>query len=256
MPGNASLSPAAALTDLPSGLRQDLLDAFSEIVSNYRERRWEPAVLNGGKLCEAVYTIVVGHIDGSYLQRATKPKDMVSACRALEQRTTGTRAERIQIPRMLVALYEIRNNRGVGHAGGDVNPNQMDATAVLYMSKWLMVELVRVFHNLTTDEADDIVSSLVTREVALIWTLGDKRRILRAGLSLKQKMLLLMLTERGLVAERDLASWLEHGSVARLRRDILRPAHKANLIDLDERDCTVILLPPGVSEAERLIASL
>ena len=69
------------------------------------------------------------------------------------------RSPRIQIPRMIAALYEIRNHRGVGHAGGDVNPNQMDATAVLYISKWLMAELVRILHGLTTDEASEIVEA-------------------------------------------------------------------------------------------------
>ena len=44
----------------------------------------------------------------------------------------------------------------------------MDATAVLYMSKWLMAELVRILHGLTTDEATDIVEALVEREIALV----------------------------------------------------------------------------------------
>ena len=31
---------------------------------------------------------------------------------------------RIQISRMIVALYEVRNNRNVGHVGSEVDPNQ------------------------------------------------------------------------------------------------------------------------------------
>ena len=101
--------------------------------------------------------------------RAHKPKDMVSACRNLEKEQ-GPRSARIQIPRMIAALYEIRNNRGVGHAGGDVDPNHMDATAVIYMSKWVVAELVRLLHGLTTDEATDIaMDALVEREVALVF---------------------------------------------------------------------------------------
>ena len=43
---------------------------------------------------------------------------------------------------MIVALYEIRNDRGVGHTGGDVDPNHMDASMVLAGAKWLVAELV------------------------------------------------------------------------------------------------------------------
>jgi hypothetical protein len=47
---------------------------------------------------------------------------------------------------MLPALYEVRNNRNVGHTGGDVDPNHMDSVAVLSKCNWIMGELVRVYH--------------------------------------------------------------------------------------------------------------
>ncbi|MFD7290107.1 hypothetical protein [Streptomyces sp. NPDC059863] len=154
---------------------------------------------------------------------------------------------------MLLALYEIRNNRGVGHAGGDIDPNLMDATAVLYMSKWLMAELVRVFHDLTVEQASALVENLVEREVPQVWAEGSRKRVLSLGLTWKQKMLLLLLSENGPVRETDLVKWLEHSNVARFRRDVLRPAHKESLIDYEEEGLTVRLLPPGVVQAEVLV---
>ncbi len=105
---------------IPESLRVDLLKAFSQIVRNFRERRWEPSELNGGKLCEVVYAILEGRINGRFPSKATKPKNMVDACRAFEKADPKlfSRSVRIQIPRMLITLYEIRNNRGVGHVGG------------------------------------------------------------------------------------------------------------------------------------------
>ena len=135
---------SSALGMIPEGLRTPLLKAYNEIHTNFRERRWEPSELNGGKLCEIVYTIINGYIAGTFPPKPAKPSNMVSACQALEQTPAGAtqRSVRIQIPRILVALYEIRNNRNVGHVGGDVDPNEMDAVAVLYMSRWIMAELV------------------------------------------------------------------------------------------------------------------
>jgi len=55
----------------------------------------------------------------------------------------------------------VRNNRNVGHVGGDVDPNHMDAVAVMSMSNWIMGEIVRVFHRLpTTSEAQQLVDAL------------------------------------------------------------------------------------------------
>lgn len=249
-----ALEPKDAFNALPPTLVADLLDAFQQVIKNYAEHRWEPSELNGGKLCEAAYTILTGYFAGTYEQRAHKPNDMVSACRNLE-RERGPRSARIQIPRMLVALYEIRNNRGVGHAGGDVDPNHLDATAVVYMSKWVVAELVRLLHGLTTDEASDLVDALVEREVALVWRSGDKRRVLATGLTLRKGTLLLLsgVTE---ARESDLAQWLEQKRPADYRNKVLKPMHKDRLVEYDQTAGTVALLPPGVATAEALIHEL
>lgn len=251
-----ALGAGDAFKSLPTGLRDDLLGAYNEIVKNYAERRWEPAELNGGKLCEAAYTIVRGLADGIFPGRSNKPRNMVSACLAMEQETAQPRSVRIQIPRMIVALYEIRNNRGVGHAGGDVDPNDMDATAVLYVSKWLVAELVRVLHTLTTAEATDIVEALIERQVALVWSAGDKKRVLKPGLTWKKNTLLLLLSETGEIAEADLFRWIEHKSLAVYRRDVLRPGHKERLWEYDETSRTIHLLGPGVEAAENVVHEL
>lgn len=231
-----------------------MLDAFQQVVKNYAEHRWEPAELNGGKLCEAAYTILVGYFSGAYAARSAKPTNIVDACKKLESET-GPRAARIQIPRMILALYEIRNNRGVGHAGGDVDPNHMDATTVVYMSKWIVAELVRLLHGLSTDEASDLVDALVEREVSLVWKSGDKRRVLTPGLTLrKQTLLLLAGVTDAKVA--DLVSWLEQKRPSDYRKNVLVPMHQSRLIEFDGQTTSVMLLPPGVTAAESLIHEL
>src|SRR5580698_605737 len=127
------------LIGLPTGLREPLLKTFREIASNFLEHRWEPSELNGGKFCEVVYSIIAGAIKKNFPSSPSKPSNMRDACQALEKMPAnsdlvGDRSFRIQIPRLLTSLYEIRNNRGVGHIGGDVDPNFMDATAVFSLA--------------------------------------------------------------------------------------------------------------------------
>lgn len=238
------------LTGIPEPLRAELLRAFQEILRNYRDGRWEPSELNGGKFCEVVYTILKGHIDKSFPLAATKPGNMVDACRALESAATAPRSVRIQIPRMLIALYEIRNNRGVGHVGGDVNPNHMDATAVLAMSKWILAELVRIFHDVDTTAATKAVDAIVERDIPVIWFVDGKRRILDIELSMKEKMLLILYQSRDQVAEGALVDWLEHSNASVFRRDVIRPCHKERLIEYNDVSGQLQISPKGTQLVE------
>jgi hypothetical protein len=236
---------------LPPTLRDELLGAFRQIGKNYRERRWEPSELNGGKLCEIAYSIAKGYVDGAYPKKATKPRNMVTACQALENATSAPRSIRIQIPRMVIALYEIRNNRNVGHVGGDVDPNHMDALAVLQMAKWIVAEFVRVLHDVNVDDAAETVEALVERETPIVWEVNGTRRVLDTTLSMRDKSLVLLhASDGGVLAERDLVSWVEHTNASVYRRDVLRKAHKARIIDYDGTNGTVTISPRGIELVE------
>lgn len=248
--------PSTILAGVPQGLRDELLRTFVDIQRNFRDGRWEPSELNGGKFCEVAYAIVKGNADGAYPTVIQKPPNLVDACRILERLSSSLpRSLRIQIPRMLIALYEIRNNRGVGHTGGDVNPNHMDATAVLYMTKWILAEFVRVYHAINTSAATALVDSIVDREVPIVWTVNGKRRILDTSLSIKERTLLLLYHENSAVPVKELVNWLDHSNASVFRRDVLRPAHKDRLLEFDESGGTVQLSPKGarfVEESESL----
>ncbi len=242
------------LAHLPETLRAELLHAYGEILRNYRERRWEPSELNGGKLCEVVYSIVKGYVSDQFPKKSSKPRNMVDACRALENAPSSfPRSVRIQIPRMIVSLYEIRNNRGVGHVGGDVNPNHMDATCVVETSKWLLSELVRVFHDVTTEEATAAVDALVERTIPTVWQVGENLRVLDPKMLMRDKTLLLLYHRHGPVREDDLRRWVEHSNPSVYRRDVLRKAHQAKLIEYDSSAKTAEISPSGIDMVERLL---
>lgn len=248
---STNLDGATALGLIPAPLREELIQAFRNISTNYREGRWEPSELNGGKLCEIVYSILHGYVSASFPLRSSKPADMVGACRKLELASSSfPRSVRIQIPRMLVALYEVRNNRNVGHVGGEVDPNHMDATIVFYTAKWVMAELVRLFHQVTPTEATAVVELLIVRELPSVWRVGTQKRALLAGLKRRDSMLLLLYGETRPVHEKSLADWLEAGNLTAFRRDVIRPAHKARLVEYNTTDRTVILSPVGARRVE------
>ncbi len=241
----------AVLSGIPEPLRSDVLTAYNRIVSNYRERRWEPAELNGGKLCELVYSILKGTIDGKFPKKSKKPKNFLQACRDLE--TAGghvCRSVRIQIPRILIALYEVRNNRNVGHIGGDVDPNEMDATFVLQSAKWIMAELVRVFHQVDPEDAANLVEALTERTIPLVWETGENRRVLKPELPYATQTLVLLESCGGAVGFADLLRWTEYKNSTQYRKLVLNRLHKNRLIEFDPKAGTVALSPLGVRFVE------
>ncbi len=250
---SASIVPSDALKGIPDGLRVPLLEEFNKLARNYRESRWEPTELNGGKLCEIVYTILKGHVDGNFPDKPSKPGNMLRACNAMEQMTAFPRSIRIQIPRMLIALYEIRNNRNVGHVGSDVDPNHMDATVVYGMVRWIMSELVRIFHSVSPEDASAVVDALTEREVPLLWRIGDRVRVLGAGLSAKDKALALLYGSIGSLPVHAVVAAIEYANVSQFRAKVLKPAHKADLIHFDTKADTVTLSPVGVRYVEQKI---
>ena len=246
------MDASAILAGIPAGLRTPLVRAFHEIVRNFREGRWEPAELNGGKLCEAAYSILKGHVEGRWPAGPSKPRNMVEACRALEQADADRfpRSVRVQLPRLLAALYEIRNNRGVGHVGGDVDPNHMDARVVLESAKWVVAELVRVFHHVGIAEATQAVEALVERTVPVVWQVGDKRRVLRADLSKRDQVLLLLYSSAGGLPASKLLEWVEYSNASAFRRDLLMRMHRSRLIEYDIRRGEARISPAGIAYVE------
>ncbi len=251
----------AVFGGIESGLRNPLLKCYQAIVSNYVERRWEPAELNGGKLAEIVYTIIADILHGTASTSPAKPRNMLAACQALEKipadaSRVGDRSLRILIPRMLPVLYEIRNNRNVGHVGGDVDPDFMDATAVYSMASWLMAELVRVFHNISTKEAQETVDALVERKHLVVWLIGDKKRVLDPKMPIKDQVLVLLHQSASAVDQTVLRNWVEYQNSTNFRSKILAPLHKARLIEWNQQTAEVHISPLGVSDVEqRLLKS-
>lgn len=247
------MDASKALAALPTGLREPLLREYRSIVQHFMERCWSPAELSGGHFCEIVYTILDGHAKGKYAAKPSKPRNFVGACRNLESNTAVPRSFQILIPRMLPALYEIRNNRGVGHAGGDVDPNHMDAMAVLSMCNWIMGELVRALHGLTTEQAQTLVDQLAERRVPLVWRSAGMRRVLDPSLPLKDQLLLLIASAAGPVNTDDLLSWSGYGKRPYFLR-LLRRLRDDRLLELSADEATVEILPPGSAYVAELVA--
>ncbi len=248
-------SLSTVLSVIPDGLRKPLLEEYNSIVQNYLERRWTSSELSGGKFCEIVFSILDGHAKGTYSPTPFKPSNFVDACKKLENNSHAPRSFQILIPRMLPALYEIRNNRNVGHVGGDVDSNHMDSLAVVSTSGWILGELIRVFHNVSVNEAQKTVDFITDRKIPLVWESGGVKRILNPSISLKDQILLLVGSQSSKTKTNDLSDWTEYKDRAYFIKT-LRQLHKARFINLSNDEIEIEILPPGTHHIEKLVSKL
>lgn len=246
-----SASLHEALSDIPVGLRSPLIVEFTELLAEYRAGRWEAVGLKAGKLCEIVHSILAGHVAGSFPAAPSKPRNMLDACVALEKApSTFSRSVRIQMPRVLIALYELRNNRAIGHVGGDVNPNHMDAEFFLRSAKWILAELVRVFGNVSIQDAGILIESLTERVLPIIWEGLDVKRVLNPKLSASEKALVLLYSSADGTTAKQLAKWMGYSNLSRLRNTVLGDLHGKALVHFDSHSDHVQILPPGTQIVE------
>ncbi len=244
-----AVSPTQALFAIPSGLRDPLLEEYRLILQNYLERKWLPSELSGGRFCEIVYTVLDGFASGTYANAPSKPNNFPQACRNLENNGHAPRSFQILIPRMLPPLYEIRNNRNVGHAGGDVDSNHMDATAVLSLANWVMGELVRVFHQLPIADAQDVVDQLAERRIPVIWQIGQMKRVLDTSLKIPDQILLLIASCPSTCSTDDLFVWTDYSNRAYFNK-VLRELHSKRFVEFAANQNSVQILPPGAKYVE------
>ena len=212
------------------------------------ERDPDTAGLKVGKFCEICLRLLQQVVIGSFTPFGKKIDNFADDCRKIitAQAPTIPESLRVVVPRALVFIYTMRSKRDIAHVGGDVDANAIDLATMVRTADWIICELIRIYHSLSLEEAQDLVDGISVRQLPDIWEINGKKRVLRPGLTAKQQTLFLLYHEpTSVVLAEDLCSWVEHGSIAVYRRDVLRPLHDVRLIEYDEENDAVHLSPPG-----------
>jgi hypothetical protein len=168
--------------------------------------------------------------------------------------TAGTESARLILPRAIDFIYTLRNKRDIGHVGGDVDANEIDAATCVRAVDWCVAELIRIYHNLSLEEAQEILDSLVVRQLPVVWQVGGIKRVLLTNLTLKEQTLCLLYSDPHMaVPSEELAKWLDIKRFTDYRSRVLQPLHKERLVEYDTSIETAVLSPTGAKRAEDLI---
>lgn len=244
---------ADALAGVSGSFRGRLLKAYNGLKTAFLDGNFDTCGLRAGRFCEVLLRWAQAELIGAYTPFGTKISNFKNECDALERtpRAAGHESVRILIPRALSFLYTLRNKRGIGHEGGDVDANEIDAATAVRLADWCICELIRLKYAISLEEAQAICDAIAERQLPQIWDVFGKKRVLIKGLSYpNQTLLLLYSSHESAVPSEDLFAWTEHSNQASFRKDVLKKMHKNRLIEYDQENQMVAISPLGVEKVE------
>ena len=140
-----------ALTKIPVLFRKRIITTYLEMKKRYGEAQFDSsfdaAGLSSGKFVESVFRFLQHHLTGTYVAFGKQIPNLADEVRKIIQlpAATGIESLRIIIPRALMFMYTVRSKRGIGHVGGDVEANEIDAATIIRVADWIICELIEAW---------------------------------------------------------------------------------------------------------------
>jgi hypothetical protein len=246
----------AALGSIPSAFRKRIIQTYLDLKRRHSEREFDAAGLSSGKLCESLLRFLQQELKGSHTPFGQKIANFADECSNLTRlpATVGNDSLRLLIPRALIFVYTLRNKRGIGHVGGDIDANEIDSATMTRTGDWMICELIRIYHNLSLEDAQAIVDAISIRDLPSIWDVAGKKRVLLKGLNYPDQVLLLLYasSQSGVLIE-DLFEWTEYSHLSGFKKNVLRVLHKQRLVEYDAESEIAYISPTGARRVEEEI---
>jgi hypothetical protein len=213
---------AGLKTHFPNKLVDELLSAYQDAKRNFFLGGLRLSAVEGGRFCEAAMRM----LEYATTQNFTDLGRMVASDKLFETLSNYPRAQfpesiRVHIPRAIRVVYDIRNKRDAAHLADDIDPNLQDATLVVSSLDWILAEFVRLYHQVSANEATKIIDGVVTRKVPVIEDFDGFLKVLNPKLKVSGYILVL-LYERGTSGATfaELEKWVRPAMRSNLRRTL------------------------------------
>lgn len=231
-------------------IAEAIIESYLEIENNFFLGRWKSSELDSGHFVEAVRRLLELELFGAFTPFAKKIKPFGDQVLLSYENASHTEESyRILIPRVLKAIYNLRNKRGVAHKGA-ISPNKMDSTYILYSVKCVLAELVRLNSTMSVDASQELIDKITNRNLEILWKTDNFTRILNTTYTTKEKVLILLLDDSP-KSENELRNNIEYKNISRFKI-LLRELHNTRMIEYSNPS-KIEISPLGQIEAERII---
>jgi hypothetical protein len=218
-------------------LVDELLEAYIEAKRNFYLGGLRLSAVEGGRFCEAAFRILEEATTGKFTDLG-KQLDIEKLRERLANlpSTAYSDSIRLHIPRALRVVYDVRNKRDTAHLADNIDPNLQDSSLVIYSLDWVLAELVRLYHTVPANEAQNIVESLVTRRAPVVQDFAGFLKVLNPAL-LAGDYALVLLYQRGKngATSAELSTWSKPKMRANLKATLNRLVNERAFVHFDGR---------------------
>jgi hypothetical protein len=206
----------------PAKLVDELLSAYQEAKHNFFLGGLRLSAVEGGRFCEAALRM----LEHATMGKSTDLGRMLDSDKLIVALSNCSKSQfgdsiRLHIPRAIRVVYDVRNKRDAAHLADDIDPNLQDASLVTSNLDWILAEFIRIYHNVSANEAAKIIEGLVTRKVPVIEDFDGFLKVLNPKLQVSG-YLLVLLYERGSAGATfsELERWVRASMRSNLRRTL------------------------------------
>lgn len=222
----ATRSSLAAAYD--PALVDELLAAYEEAKNNYYLGGLRLSAVEGGRFAEAAFRLLQHETTGKFTPLGKTLPRTDKLIDDLEGLPPASHSEsvRLHIPRALRVVYDIRNKRDAAHLADNIDPNLQDATLVVSTLDWILAELVRLHHNVSANQAQELVEDLVTRVAPVVQDFDGFLKLLNPKLGATDQALVLLYQRGAAGADfKELEQWIHPKPRKNFRRTLYALVH-------------------------------
>lgn len=171
-------------------LVDELLAAYDETKRNFYLGGLRLREVEGGRFCEAAFRMLEQKTTGNFtpLSKQVDTEKIIKET----QHAKLPDGVRIHIPRALRVIYDVRNKRDAAHLTGEIAPNLQDATLVIGALDWVLAEFIRVYHGVSADQAQKIISDLVRKRIPAVQDIDGFLKVQNVKLQAGDRALVLL----------------------------------------------------------------
>jgi hypothetical protein len=237
----------------PKKHTSSLLKHFSNGVDDFQQGEWENCIAKSGKFVEASLKALFVYA-GQTLPtgRGFKADAIINGLAQLPG--TVHDSVRLTIPRASRFVYDIASNRGGRHDTDEIDPNEMDANAVMMACSWTLAEMIRVAQKgaVNLDDAKELVDSLVEKKYPMVEEIEGRMYFHLKGKTAPDVALMALARRHpARLARQDLVDTVKRNGFS-LNNARVAVTRIGNMID-DDGEGNLRLLAPGLKRAEELL---
>jgi hypothetical protein len=170
-----------------------IVDSYVEMQQRFFAGDWQPAELDGGRLCEAISRALY-QLDSGYVNHTELPGRL---CDWLEDFNHNRNhnlheGDRRHFCKAIRLVYKLRSDRGAVHISADYTANEMDAILMLHAGKWMFAEFLRIAWDKDRNVIAEAIADIIQLEHPLIHELNGTPLILDHTVSAPEEALLLL----------------------------------------------------------------